>query len=536
MKALALARIHVRRERLILPLWILGIIGLWAASGFAVAREFASEQDRFSLAAIATTNPAFLFLRGLPDGTSTGALVFFQTFAFLAVLTALMNTFFVVRHTRADEERGRSELLEATAISRTLALRITLTLAVVANVIVAAGVSLISLALGFPMPGGLLVGLGIGAVGWAFAGLAAVAAQVMPSPRGANGLAAALVGIAYLVRGVGDALGTATDATHVEASWISRLSPIGWAQATAPFSQANPLPVLLLATVAVATSVIAVAIRHRRDLGASLVPERAGRPSWEGATALTLALRLQRGTIAGWGVGAAILGLVAGALGPVVASAVQSNDALSGLISRLAPGLDVDIESAFVVAILGIAGTLATAAGVQALIRLRVEEAEDRAEVLLTTGLSRDGWLRRQGIVAVVSMGTVALVAGTTAGVASVITTGDGSTFATALATVSVHLPAGLVFVGATALAFAVLPRATAAVGWSLLVIGLVIGQMGGLLALPDWLQQLSPFHHVPAVPLEDVDVSYLVLFVGIGATLFAIADAGLRARDIPAT
>lgn len=531
----ALLRAQLRRERWLLPLWMLGILGLLAASGVAVAREFGDEQERFALAAVAAGNPAFLFLRGVPDGSSTGALVFFQTFAFLAILTGLMNTFLVVRHTRADEERGRAELLAATPIARTLPLRVTLGIASGADALLAAAATGLGLALGYELRSAVVMGAAIGAIGICFAGIAALAAQAMPSSRGANGLAAAIVGAAYLVRGIGDALGTATDATTVSPSWISLLSPIGWAQAAAPFSSADPLPLLAVVGLGAVTGTAAVVVRARRDLGASLIPERTGRATWARASAGRLAVRLQRGTTIGWAVGAGVLGLFAGVLSPLVAEAIAGNDALRELIGRLSPGLDVDTGAVFTVALLGLSATLAAAAGVQAMTRMRADEAEGRAELLLATPLRRSGWLGRQLSVAIGAMVVVAAVGGLAAGISLAATGGGVERIPESLAAVGVFLPAGAVFVTLTALAFAVLPRETIAIGWGLLAAGLVLGQLGDLIGLPAGLQDISPFRHVPAVPIEPVDPWALALSL-IAAAVFACgAFALLRRRDIPA-
>lgn len=530
---LLLARFQLRRERTVLPIWMLLVLGLFAGAGFAVAREFAGAEERLALATIAAGSPAFLFLRGLPDGSEVGALVFFQTFAFLSVTTALMTTFFVVRQTRSDEETGRAELLESAAIGRTLNLRVTLAIALVLNLVVAIGIAALGVGLGFEVRSAVVTGLAVGSVGVAFAGAAAIAAQIMPSPRGANGLAAGLVGAAYLVRGIGDALGTATDATHVTSSWLSRLSPIGWAQASAPFSAADPLPLLVPVTLGFAAGGLALIVRSRRDLGQSLFHESHGRATWVRASALALALRLQKSTIMGWAIGAAALGTIAGAVGPLVATAVGSNRNLVDLIGRLSPGLEVDIQSVFAVAMLGIAGFLASAAGIQTIIRMRADEAEGRAELLLTTQLSRTRWLVTQASVALVSMLTVGAVAGLTAGLGFVAAGGDADRIATSLAAVAVHLPAGLVFVGFTALVFAIIPHATAGLGWGLLVLGLLVGQMGELFGLPDWIQSVSPFNHVPAVPLEYVEPGSIVLFLALSLLLFALAAVLLRRRDV---
>src|SRR5918995_3200931 len=110
---------QARRDRVLLPVWIVGIALLGYATATAVATEFGEETERAAIIAVAAASPAFLFLRGLPDGTGVGAVVFFQGYAFTAVLAGLMSTFLVIRHTRADEELGRMELIGSVPLPRT---------------------------------------------------------------------------------------------------------------------------------------------------------------------------------------------------------------------------------------------------------------------------------------------------------------------------------------------------------------------------------------------------------------------------------
>ena len=192
---LRLVLFQARRDRVTLPVWILGITLLSFATSTAVTTQFGDEAAQAAILTLAASNPAFLFLRGLPDGTGVGAVVFFQGYAFTAVLAGLMSAFQVVRHTRSDEELGRAELLGAV-----------------------------------PDPAGSIpdgdagvgrrgepaarrqccyrfhccrvarrrcfgAGSAVGIVGVFFTGLAAVAAQVLPTGRAANGAAAGLVGV-----------------------------------------------------------------------------------------------------------------------------------------------------------------------------------------------------------------------------------------------------------------------------------------------------------------------------------------------------
>lgn len=537
MRAIALlGAAQARRDRWVLSIWILGIGVLGLAVGGAISSQFADESERASIVALAAANPAFLFLRGLPDGVSVGAVAFFQAFSFMAVLAGLMSTFLVVRHSRADEELGRAELLGSTPMRRSAELAATLLLGVIANTLLCVVVAAGFIAGGLPIGGSVVAAVAVGSVGLVFVGVAALVAQALPSGRAANGVAAALVGGAYLVRGIGDALGTPNpELTQVTPSWLSWLSPIGWGQATRPFSQPTLTPLLLALAAFVVLAAVALALRSRRDLGSSLVPERAGsaRARLGGRSALGLAWRLQRATLIGWCVGVAVLGSIAGGLGPVVAEAVAGNASLSSLIASLVPGTQADVVDIFTAALLGIAGVLAGAAGVQAVLRLRAEEAEGRAELLLATPLSHARWVGATLIVATASVLAVCAVVGAVTGVAIANSSGDSSEVARFTGAALAHAPAALVFVAITALVFALAPRLTIPLGWGLLVIGLVIGQFGTLLQLPEWLQDVSPFHHSSAMPVENLNVTAALILIGIAAVGALLASVLVRRRDL---
>ena len=97
------------------------------------------------------------------------------------------------------------------------------------------------------------------------------------------------------------------------------------------------------------------------------------------------------------------------------------------------------------------------------------------------------------------------------------------------------HVPSAVVFVALAAMAFATVPRASIALGWGFLAVGLVLGQFGELMRLPAWLQDLSPFRHTAAMPVEMFDPIAALVMTGE-----ALAGAGLAAylltkRDLAA-
>lgn len=484
---------QARRDRIVLPVWIMGIALLGFAVAGAVATEFADEADTAAIINVAAVSPAFLFVRGLPDGTGIGAVVFFQGYAFTAVLAGLMSTFLVIRHTRTDEELGRAELIGSVPIPRAASLTATLMLGAAANLVLALCVAAGFAAAGLPGPGAVTAGAAVGAVGAFFVAVSAAIAQVMPSGRAANGAAAGLVGAAYFLRGIGDAFGTpSADLTQVTSGWVSLLSPIGWGQRSRPFSAADPAPLLVLTAAAAALAVTVLVVRSGRDLGASLLPERAGRERGGagGGSFLGLAWRQQRPTLIGWCLFAALL---------------------------------------------GIAGVLAAAAGIQAVLRLCAEEAEGRAELLLATPRSRARWLGANLVLAAASVAVVAVVAGTAATIglslSGVVNGPPGLLVAAALA----QAPAAAVFVAATAVLFAAVPRVSIPLGWGTLAGGLVLGQFGELLHLPAWLQDVSPFRHSAAMPVEPFDPAAALTMSAIALTGAGIAAYLPRRRDLTA-
>ena len=526
---------QLRRDGWQLAIWAAGAGLLVFAATSAVREEFAAEADRRGIVALASTSPAFLFLRGVPDGIGIGAVLFFQMFAFLGVMAGLLSCFLVVRHSRADEELGRAELLGGTRAARTAPLTATLLLAAIANVFVGGAVALGMLTAGLQPGGALLTGLAVGATGLVFAGVAAMAAQLLPSSRGANGVAGALVGAAYLVRGVGDALATPSqDLTSAESSWLSWLSPIGWGQRVGPFSDGDPWPLLLSLAAATLLSGAAVRLRASRDLGASLLGERPGRAR-AGAglrSAVGLARTIHRATLIGWAAGAAVLGVFAGALAPTVADAIESNAALSELIRRLSPSTRGDAVDIYATAMLGLAGVLAAVSGVQAALRLRSEEAEDRAELLLSGPLRRSVWMLSHLLLAGVSVAVVTLSAGLAAG-AAFAATGFPDRFGSSVGAATAHMPAALVFVGLVSVVFALAPRLATTLGWGLLALGILVGQFGDLLRLPDAVQSVSPFAHSPGLPADVLEPAPLVVLIAVAALAAGIGTIAFRWRDV---
>lgn len=530
-----LLRLALRRDRVQLPLWLIGLMLVQAVTISSIVGLYPDDSDRLALAISSARSPVSLMFNGLVSGASMGATVVTQGFLTVAVGAALMSTLAVVRHTRQNEETGRAEMIGAGIVGRNAILTAALLVAVTANVVLALASAAVLIANDLPAGSSVAAGAEIAAVGITFAAVAAVTAQVAETSRGANGLAAAAVGVAFLLRAIGAVSGKVVDGgLTVISAWPTWISPIGWGEEVRPFDENNWWVFGLFALAFVGLVGTAFALTAHRDLGAGM---RAVRPGPAVASPgllspLGLAWRLQRGVLLGWAVGLAILGAVYGGVGDEIAEFADDSEQMADYFNQLG-GTGKLTDLYFAVA-LGLAAIGAAGYATQALLRLRSEEAAGRLEPLLATSVSRTRWAWSH--IAVAALGIVLLVAltGFTAGLTYGFVIGDVGGQAPRLVAASlVYLPAVLALAGLVVAAFGFLPHRAIAIAWMAVAFCFLIGQLGPLLDLPQAVLDLSPFTHIPAVPADELTALPLVVLVVLAAGLVAAGLAGFRRRDL---
>ncbi len=534
----ALLRQRLRRDRWQLIIWVLCIGLLGAFSATSIDSTYGNPAGRAELMHLAIANPAILVLRGLPQGTSLAAVTFFEIYTFLALLAGLMSTFLAVRHTRAEEESGRAELVAATEAARITPTVATIVHGLIANVLVAVAVALGFISTGLPAYGSFVAGAAVGGAGIAFLAVGLFTSQLMSTSRGANGLAAAIVVLAYFLRGIGDSIGTLKpDGVHMVSAWPSWLSPIGWGEQTDAYDADVWWPLLL--DLAFATVVIAVVfvLQSQRDTDASLLAERSGRadarPALNGP--LGLAWRLQWPTVLGWAAGGAATGALAGALGSVVSSSIANDPTLAAMRKTLASiggGASGSMTQIFISAIFAIVGVLAAACATQVVVRLRQEEAGGTAELMLATPLSRIRWLLEFLLVGVIAVVIVLAAAGLASGLSAIAAGETSSMIGNSLAAAAAQLPVAFIYLGVLALVFVVLPNWSIVIAWATLGLGAFVGIFGAFVGIPDWIHQLSPFTHTPVVTGSSPDWSGGIWMLAIAIVATLAAAALIRRRD----
>ncbi len=525
---------RLRRDRWQLVLWIGGTALLAYAAYSGVTGSFGTEQDRRSLLAAALANPVILMFRGLPSGADEAAFTLFLILPFLAMLAAFMSSFLAVRHTRAEEEDGRAELIAATGAGRLTPLIATIALGLLANFVLAVLAAAAFVACGFPLGGALIAGFAAGSVGVAFLGVGLLAGQIMTTARGANSLAVWALLITYLVAGLGNAVGTpSANLDRMESSWLVWLSPFGWAEQTRPFADDNPWPIVLCTAFGLALAGATVFLQSVRDFGAGFIAPRAGRRDAPASlsTPIGLVTRLTRGSIIGWTIGGLITGILATALASVLRNITDEIPSITQMLESMTAATDID--QGVVAVFFTLAGILAACCAVQVVCHARQEEARGTAEPVLSTPVSRVRWLADHLIVggAAIVLVLAAAVAGAAIGLVS--QGGDASLLADTVVIALGQLVAASVFLLLTALIFVLAPRLTIPLGWTLVVVALVVGLFGPLFGFPDAFIHLSPFASAPTVAGDAVDLRgfwwLLVVAVGGGAAALIL----MRRREL---
>ncbi|WP_374316002.1 ABC transporter permease [Microbacterium sp.] len=527
---------RVRRDWLQILLWAAGTGLLAYASYVGVADAYGTEQDRTSLLAAALANPVILLFRGLPSGVGEGAFMVFLIFPWLAILAAFMSTFLAVRHTRGDEESGRAELIAATPAARSLPIVATAVHGLLANVVLGALVAGAFLAVGLDAEGSLLAGVAAAAVGIVFLGVGLFAAQLMRTSRGANSVAVWTVMATFVIAGIGNAIGTPSDdLTRMRSSWLAWLSPFGWGENTRAFDENLWWPALLCLGVGVVLAATAIALASVRDLGGSFIAERLGRAEASAALSGPMALvwRLTRGAVLGWAVGGLLTGVLSTSLASIVQEVGAANPAVEEILRQISG--EGSLDQGTVTTFFTMLGVLAACCAVQIVCRARQEEAHGTAEPLLAAPVGRVRWLADYLVVALIGIVFViaAAIGGAALGIAG--QDGDWELMRTVVVTGAGQVAAASVFLVVTALAFVLVPRLTIPLGWTLVLVAMVLGLFGPLFQFPDELVHLSPIAVTPMVDGDAVDVRglwWLVLATGVGA---AASLALMRRRELTA-
>lgn len=518
---LGMLRLYLRRDRVVLPLWMLLLSAPLAPVYIeSIGKIYPTQADRAGLAASIMASPAQRAMYGQVYNDSLGAVGIWKA-GMMHALIAVAVILTVIRHTRGDEETGRTELIDSTVVGRyaslTAALLMTFGAAVVTGAIGTAGLLTSNVA----STGSLAFGAALAGSGLVFTAVAAVAAQLSPSARFSRGAAFAVLGAAYTLRAVGDA----------GSGMLSWLSPLGWSLQVRPYAGERWWVLLLHLATAAALTVLAYRLLARRDVGAGLIAERPGSstaaPTLRGAVGLTW--RLDRGALLLWTVGLCLYGLMIGSVVHGIGDELGGGTTARDVVARL--GGTTEVEQAFIAVAFAMLGMVAAAFATSLTLRLHHEETTQHAEAVLAGAVGRIRWLAAHLVMALAGSGVAVLLAGLVAGLSYGVAAHDVTgKLPAVVGAAAVQLPAVWLLAGVTVVLFGLVPRFTPAV-WSVLVGFIAVYLLGSLSGFPQWVLNFEPFAHVPRVG-RDFTATPLLCLLAIDATLMGWGAVAYRRRD----
>ncbi|MFI9626959.1 ABC transporter permease [Streptomyces sp. NPDC052042] len=514
-----LLRLALRRDRIMLPLWVLLLGGSFSAVATSFASLYDTPAQRAALAASMNGNSSLRALYGPVFADSVGGLVSWRMVCFAGTLAAVMSLIIVVRHTREEEETGRQEMLSSAMVGRRAPLTAALLTALIANaamsLVIAAGMA----GSGAGGAGAVALATAVAGTGVLFACTAAAAAQFTESARLAKGLTAAVIGAAFVLKAAGDA------ATDDGSSVLTWLSPLGWAENVRAYAGTRWWVLLIMATAIAVQAVLAYALAGRRDVGMSFLAARPGPVRGRISSASGLALRLQRGALIGWTLSFAVVGVVFGGLADGAADLVGDNPKAREIFERM--GGQSGLTDAFLAAMVSMLGMVAALYVVASVLRLHSEETAGRAEPVLACGVSRLRWAA--GHLGVAFGGAVLIMVVGGLGLSA----GYGHDLPAVLGASLVQVPAIWLLGGVAVLLYGALPKAAAA-SWGVTGVCLALGWIGPALDLPQPLMDASPFTHLPKLPGgTGMEWGPVLALTAVAVALVVAGMVALRRRDV---
>jgi ABC-2 type transport system permease protein len=481
--------------------------------------------DAQALAALAAS-PAIRTLFGEPVALdSAGGFTVWRTGASLAVLLAVWSFLGIARVTRGEEDAGRWDLLLAGRVGLPTLVSRHLTVFVAADLLAGAAVAGALVAAGTAVTGAMVHGLGLALVGVVFAGTGAVAAQLLSSRGAAVGATAAVLGLALLVRMVGDG---------VEAlAWARWATPFGLVALTRPYAAEDPLPLVVLGVLAVVPIAVAPLLAARRDLrGAWFATPTHRRPRpWLLGSPWSFAVRRAMRPLLGWATGIAAWSFLIGLLAASLPAFLRDNPRFAELADAAGFGGLVRVEG-YVGALFAL---LAIPLGAFVAVRtaaLAHDEVAGRLWLLLTGPVRRRTLLLAEVAASLLGAVALAVAAGTATGLGATLV-GAPLTVPAALAGTLNVLPVAVLCLGASVAALGWAPRAVAALGALPAVGGFLLHVTAESSGAPAWVGAISPFAHLAAVPDQPPDRAGLVVLTLVGVALGLVGLVGYTRRDL---
>ena len=520
-----LTRLILRRERVTSTLWILLTSGFVAFLGMGLGAML-DEPSRLEMLVV-LNNPAMIAMIGPIIGAenfTVGAMYTTFMLLFTAVAVVVMNVMLVVRHTRADEEKGRYEVVRSLPTGRLAHLNATMIVVLIVNFALAALTAFDLFLLGdesMCLNGSLLWGALLAVCGLVFAAIAAVFSQLSSSSKGALGYSLFAMGVFYMLRAMGD----------VSAEALSLISPLGLILRAEAYAANSWWPVFVMLCIAIPIALVAYRLNLTRDIDQGFFPDKQGKAESKISSAFGLAIKLSKTGIIVGIITIFAIGASYGAVMGDIDGFIEANEFYRQLILWM-DGISLPILFAGMINFM--AAMIALIPVLLYMLKARGEEKDIRAELILATPVCRYRYLGGYAVIALVSSIIFQLLTAVGLWMSAISVLPDPSEFplGTIITANLVYLPAIWVVLGLTIFLIGAVPKLTGLI-WAAYGAIFLLGMFGRMDIFPAWLQNITPFGFVPQYPMESISALNMIVLTAVAAGLAAVGFIGFRQRDV---
>jgi len=562
--SLKLTKFMLGREKIISTAWIVTMVGLNLGILLLMGLSLMPDAESIAEFIAMLENPALLAMVGplySTDVATMGALYTLMMFVFMGITMGIMNIFLVVRHTRADEELGRYEVLRSLPCGRLATVHAAMLTAVVVNVAASVlftltmwlGMAMIGDPMGFQAAA--IWGISMGAIGLVFAAVAALFSQISANSRSALSYSFIAMGLFYFIR-------AGADMSPSDMGFLAFFSPLGMMSRTWPYVNNVWWPLFLILGMGGITTAFAYWTCGIRDIDQGMIPSRPGRAhgGWLLKSAFGLNFRLTRVAVIAWIVVLFVMGLSYSVVLQDIENFVAGNDFYRDMM--LGPtGLleQMDIEGATTQeiaeqmnAVLAHAGLsivqlfanvtgffmamIATVPVILFISKAKSEEKSTRAEMLFATPVCKITYL--SGLVAIAFVSAILIPTAQALGLFSLAQSALDNPadlpLSFLLKSALVYVPAMWIMGGLTVLLVGRFPRRAGLI-WAYFGFSFVIMMFGRMMPQTEWLARFTPYGWVPQLPMDEINWLTMAALTAIAIAITAVGLLCYRRRDINA-
>ena len=347
----------------------------------------------------------------------------------------------------------------------------------------------------------------------------------MPTRSRAASVAAAIFGISYVLKAIGDV-------TSVH--WLLWLTPLGWTENVRPLT--NDRPIWLLPTFALALFLGGLCVYYagKRDLGASTFADKdTARPHNKLLNStLGLAIRLTRTASLSWLAAIGILAIIYSSLSKSVSQAFDQSKTASNILNRLSHQEHLAGVLAFLGVVFLLQMTLMMCYAASSAAAIRREEADGYLDNLLVRPVSRFRWLtgRISLSLTVIALGGLLAAIGAWLGM---IGQNDGISFSSLIqAGANVIFPVLFIF-GVGIFTLGIRPRVTSFLAYGLIAWSFLVDMLSSGININHWILDTSILNHMAFAPAATPNWSVNIILAAIALVLGTAGIIGFNRRDL---